>query len=233
MNIQKFNTTTYSSVIDLLQDMQQLATLLGLNSRYDEENCCTYIYHGEDDSYGIKIQGNKSGTSQAPTTYLYNSIFTSTDIEINSTPSKSYIYYAISNDGKSKCFGFSEDSSMPALSIFITEGKNVDNENDIKVFFGGQSKSETSTFKTPTLVTKDFYEKMSYQQDIVKDEFLITLVPFATLNQNKTYKLTNLYIPLTFLNTGNTKEFLLKDKYYVSALAYSAAGFPPRWVMQI
>lgn len=221
MNIKLFNSVPYSNREEFIAGLTELGRLLNLSFEVDTFNNKEngYImYYPENINTGISFV---FGTRNDFGTYLYNSNYYSNKLYSLSI-AQCYIYYAISNDGKTVALGFNSNATTPVLNFFMTSAVNLADPNEKIIVFGDSS----------IIVSKDFYEINSYNNlNILNKDNLVVLSPMATLLQNKCYKFHNIYITNVFKSTVSTQEFLLNNKYYVSSLTGDSRN--PTWVMQI
>ena len=234
MNIKLFNSVPYSNQEEFIAGLTELGKLIGLYLEVDTVN-------NKENGYIMYYPGNVSTgisfvfSSNAVDSFLYNSNYYSDNLNIYNYIPSLYIYYAISDDGKTKAIGFNGSSATtPKLSIFITSAVNLANPNEEIIVFGAQPLTSTSPFNKGVIVSQDFYEIGDYYATILNKDNLVMLSPMTTLLQNECYKLHNIYTTITFKSTTETQEFLLNDKYYVSSAFYSnTTGNNAVWVMQI
>ena len=232
MNIKLFNSVPYSNQEEFIAGLTELGRLIGLYLEVDTVN-------NKENGYIMYYPGNVfTGISfvfsDFVNAFLYNSNYYSAKLDINRSISSCYIYYAISDDGKTKAIGFNDRATTPKLSIFITSATNLANPNEEIIVFGAQPLTSTSPFNKGVIVSQDFYEIGDYYATILNKDNLVMLSPMTTLLQNECYKLHNIYMTTIFKKTVITQEFLLNDKYYVSSAFYSNTnGNNAVWVMQI
>lgn len=226
MNVKKFNSVRYANKEEYITGLTELGKLLNLSfEAIDTDN---YIMHYPGDSNtGIRFTFISDTRADI---YLCNNNY-SKNLKINNNFPGRYFYYAISDDGKTKAIGFG-DETVPAISIFITSAISLTDPNEEIIVFGGQYLQGDEW----AIVSKDFYEDDVYNRDnILYKDNLIMLSPMITLQQNKCYKLYNIYTTIIFkqFTNSNTQEFLLNDKYYISTARYRSNTPRPLWVMQI
>jgi hypothetical protein len=232
MNIKLFNSVPYSNKEEFIAGLTELGRLLGLYLDVDTVNNKMLMYHPAGIAYaGISFEFPSTTSVKA---FLYNSNYYSNSLDISNNIPYCYIYYAISDDGKTVALGFNNSATTPKLSIFITSATNLTNPNEEIIVFGAQPLGSTGPFNRGVIVSKDFYEIGSYNQLILNKDNLVVLSPITTLFQNSCYKLHNIYTIITFKSTTATQEFLLNDKYYVSSACYEGGSSAlPKWAMQI